>query len=115
MFDLTEAARKAICKEAAKCKLFPRALRVGLRAGGCNGFSYVFEWAHEVDGVVAHQLSYASNNGFVSPLFVITDQKSMTLLEGATLDYESTLMQSGFKWINPNQKNVCGCGKSVTF
>ena len=36
-------------------------------------------------------------------------------LEGSTLDFATTLMARGFKWINPNAKGTCGCGESVQF
>ena len=45
-------------------------------------------------------------------LHVVVDQKSIEVLKGSTLDWERRLMGYGFKWINPNAKNDCGCGES---
>jgi iron-sulfur cluster assembly protein len=46
---------------------------------------------------------------------VFIDPKSFTFLDGSTLDFASTLMASGFKWVNPNVKSTCSCGESVQF
>jgi len=45
---------------------------------------------------------------------VFIDPKSYLFLEGSTLDFATTLMARGFKWVNPNVKGTCGCGESVT-
>ena len=46
---------------------------------------------------------------------VFVDPKSFVFLDGSTLDYATTLMARGFKWVNPNAKGTCGCGESVQF
>lgn len=43
---------------------------------------------------------------------MVVDDKSVELLRGATLDWETKLMGYGFKWVNPNAKSACGCGDS---
>jgi iron-sulfur cluster assembly protein len=47
-------------------------------------------------------------------LKVVVDPKSLVLLQGSTLDYETKLMSHGFKFVNPNEKTGCGCGESFT-
>ena len=42
----------------------------------------------------------------------LIDKKSLLYLDGITIDYYETLMQSGFKFINPNATASCGCDKS---
>lgn len=83
-------------------------LRVGLRGGGCSGYSYVFETAKEQRPERDLALDFDG-------LTIIVDTKSLELLKGATLDWETKLMGHGFKWINPNAKTNCGCGESVSF
>ena len=88
----------------------PKGLRVGIRGGGCTGFSYLFEWSdaepRPEDKVLAFE------DGAVR---VFVDPKSYLFLDGSTLDFATTLMARGFKWVNPNVKGTCGCGESVQF
>jgi iron-sulfur cluster assembly protein len=107
---VSDKAIEEIRKAAAKRATPPRGLRVGLRGGGCTGFSYLFEWsdseARPEDQVLA------SADGQVK---VFVDPKSYLFLDGSTLDYATTLMGRGFKWLNPRVKGTCGCGESVQF
>lgn len=83
------------------------ALRLGLRGGGCSGFSYVIEYddnpprsrdrVFDFDGLRVHM-----------------DPKSLVYLAGTILDWEQTLMHQGFKFRNPNEKQGCGCGRSFS-
>ena len=80
-------------------------LRVGVKAGGCSGLSYVFGWEaapREQDQV------------FVGPgdARIFIDPKSYSLLQGTELDYDTSLMSRGFLFNNPNAKSTCGCGLS---
>jgi iron-sulfur cluster assembly protein len=108
--QVTEKAIAAIRTAAAKRETPPKGLRVGIRGGGCTGFSYLFEWADVEARPEDRVLSFDS--GAVN---VFIDPKSFTLLDGSTLDFASTLMASGFKWVNPNVKSTCSCGESVQF
>ncbi|HEY4103856.1 MAG TPA: iron-sulfur cluster assembly accessory protein [Polyangiaceae bacterium] len=98
--------------EFAKKKLAARgtpnaAVRLGVKGGGCSGFSYVIQYedtpprerdtVYEVDGVRFY-----------------VDKKSFVYLAGSVLDYEQTLMFQGFKFKNPQEASSCGCGHSFT-
>src|SRR3974390_3470725 len=87
-------------------------LRVGVRGGGCSGFSYVIEYhdgpPHERD----HVVDCVASDG--SKVRVLVDPKSLLYLNGSVLEWEQTLMHQGFKFANPNQKSSCGCGTSFT-
>ncbi|HEY0707163.1 MAG TPA: iron-sulfur cluster assembly accessory protein [Polyangia bacterium] len=108
--QVSERAVQEIKKAAAKRPAPPKGLRVGIRGGGCTGFSYLFEWSDKDPRPEDKVLSYEEDT-----VKVFIDPKSMVFLEGSTLDYATTLMARGFKWINPNVKGECGCGESVQF
>jgi len=108
--SITPRAVAEIAKAAAKRARKPLGMRVGIRGGGCTGFTYMFEWSD--DEPSSHDTVFDFPEQGVS---VFLDPKSLVFLRGSTLDYETTLMQRGFKWVNPNAKGSCGCGESVQF
>jgi iron-sulfur cluster assembly protein len=108
--DVTERAINEIRKASSTRATRPKGLRVGIRGGGCTGFSYLFEWSDSEPRPEDKILSF--EDGAVR---VFIDQKSFVYLVGSTLDYSTSLMARGFKFINPKVKNTCGCGESVSF
>jgi iron-sulfur cluster assembly protein len=108
--EVTERAVEEIRKAAAKRASVPKGLRVGIRGGGCTGFSYLFEWS-DVEARAEDKV-LELGDGEVK---VFIDPKSYLFLDGSTLDYASSMMARGFKWTNPNVKGTCGCGESVQF
>jgi iron-sulfur cluster assembly protein len=101
-----------IARAAAKRATRPRGLRVGIRGGGCTGFSYFFEWS---DAAPRPEDLVIARPDAPDGVPVLIDPKSKVFLAGSTLEYASTLMHRGFKWTNPNVKGSCGCGESVQF
>jgi iron-sulfur cluster assembly protein len=84
------------------------AIRIGIRGGGCTGFSYLFDWEDDVPR--------ASDKIFTQHgVTVIVDPKSFVYLKGTELDFVTSMMGHGFKFNNPNAKGACGCGASVQF
>jgi iron-sulfur cluster assembly protein len=108
--DVTEKAVQEIKKAAAARGKPTAGLRVGVRGGGCTGFSYLFEWSDIEPRAEDTVLSFEEGQ-----VRVFVDPKSLVFLKGSTLDFATTLMQRGFKWTNPNAKGACGCGESVQF
>jgi len=107
---VTDKAVAEIKKAATGRVSPPKGLRVGIRGGGCTGFSYLFEWSDSEPRPEDQVLSF--EDGAVR---VYIDPKSYVFLDGSTLDFATTLMARGFKWVNPNVKGTCGCGESVQF
>ena len=107
---VTDKAVAEIKKAAAKRATTPTGLRVGIRGGGCTGFSYLFEWSDTEPRPEDKVLSYEDGQ-----VRVFVDPKSYIYLDGSTLEYQTTLVNRGFKFINPNVKGSCGCGESVQF
>lgn len=109
---ISQSAVEAIHAQIQKRNVPGTALRVGIRGGGCSGFTYVIEFhdgdPHSRD--VVYDLTAADG----SPVRVVVDKKSLIYLNGTTLEWEKTLMRQGFKFVNPNEKSSCGCGHSFT-
>ena len=105
--EITAAAAEEIAKQRAKRNTPEAMIRIGVRGGGCTGFTYVFEWAEQTrptDKVFsAHGVS------------IVVDPKSLVYLGGMQLDFVRGMMGHGFKFNNPNAKGSCGCGESVNF
>jgi iron-sulfur cluster assembly protein len=82
------------------------ALRVGVKGGGCSGFSYTLgfdDQVGEIDQVTE-----------VEGVKVVCDPKSFLYLNGTEIDFEDNLMGRGFKFGNPNAAKSCGCGESFS-
>ena len=95
-----EMVRNAIEQE----NLVGYGIRVGVVGGGCSGFQYSMDFENEAkEGDTVYEqdgLKY-----FVDPM-------SSMYLQGVTVDYIQGLQGAGFKFINPNARNTCGCGQS---
>jgi iron-sulfur cluster assembly protein len=109
---IAQGAVDAIAKQIEKRNVPGTALRVGIRGGGCSGFSYVIEF-HDGDPK-ARDVVYDLKATDGSDVRVLVDKKSLLYLNGSTLEWEHTLMRQGFKFVNPNEKTSCGCGTSFT-
>ncbi|HEY2900990.1 MAG TPA: iron-sulfur cluster assembly accessory protein [Polyangia bacterium] len=107
---VTDRAIAAIRKAAEGRVSAPKGLRVGIRGGGCTGFSYLFEWADNEPRPEDKVLSFEDGQ-----VRVFIDPKSFVFLDGSTLEYATSMMARGFKFTNPNVKGTCGCGESVQF
>ena len=79
-------------------------IRISVRSAGCNGHSYVMEWAYkqeEGDHVLVDL-----------PITIYIDRKSSIFLFGSELQYKVEQFQEGFEFVNPNETSKCGCGES---
>lgn len=83
------------------------AVRLGIKGGGCSGFSYVIQFEDEPP----RERDYGYE---VEGVRFIVDKKSFVYLAGSVFDFEKTLMFRGFKFRNPNEASNCGCGHSFT-
>jgi iron-sulfur cluster assembly protein len=110
--DITAAAADEIAKQKAKRGTPEAMIRLGVRGGGCTGFTYVFEWADTLKPT-DKQFSGTTTAGEV--VGVVVDPKSLVYLGGMQLDFVKGMMGHGFKFNNPNAKGACGCGESVNF
>ncbi len=80
-------------------------LRLGVKGGGCAGYAYVID--------VTHKVRPSRDEVFdLEGLKVVVDTKSMEVLRGATLAWETHLMSYGFRFKHPRAADACGCGTS---
>lgn len=107
MIKITEKALSHIIKLRESEKINPEKyhLRVGVKGGGCSGFSYVMEFDDNIN----------SNDEIINideNLTVIIEKKCLLYLIGTELNYSDGLNGKGFEWVNPQASRVCGCGES---
>ena len=81
-------------------------LRLGVQGGGCSGLSYSVQFDT--------QPRERDRTFQFGDIRVFVDPKSFIYLRGMTLDYQETLMQRGFVFVNPNSTKSCGCGSSFS-
>ena len=103
MITLTEGAIKRTRQLLVKHEC-PGGLRLGVQGGGCSGMSYLFR-LDTAPKPKDRVLEFDDVRVYVDP-------KSYPFLDGLTLDYTESLMESAFVWHNPNAKRSCSCGKS---
>jgi iron-sulfur cluster assembly protein len=104
--EISEKAAAHIKRLSAEKQTPEGGLRLGVKGGGCSGLSYFIDWAQKpakLDQVVERDGAR-----------VFVDPKSAMFLGGTVIDWQQTLMQSGFVFRNPNVKTACGCGESFT-
>lgn len=105
---ITDAAARAALETMSGDGLSPETtfLRVGVKAGGCSGYSYqlVFTSDRREDDTVIEK----------SGVRLIVDPKSESFLKGTELDWSGGLNGRGFVFTNPNASGTCGCGESFS-
>jgi iron-sulfur cluster assembly protein len=102
----------AIARQMRKRGTPDASLRLGLRGGGCSGFSYVIEFHDGPPRARDRVFDFVASDE--TPVRVVVDPKSLLYLNGTVLEWEQTLMRQGFKFTNPNEKSGCGCGSSFS-
>ena len=107
--NLSEAAAKEI-KTIIKDQGLPEnetRLRVGVKGGGCSGFSYMLDLTEDAPTESDEQLE---SHG----VKILCDMKSYLYLNGVEIDFKDEVMGRGFVFKNPNATSTCGCGSSFS-
>jgi iron-sulfur cluster assembly protein len=82
-------------------------LRIGVKKGGCAGMEYTMDYVTEVDPL-DEVVEIDGARVMIAPM-------AQMFLFGTEIDYETSLLESGFKFRNPNVVDACGCGESIKF
>jgi len=82
-------------------------LRIGVKKGGCAGMEYTMEYVDSADPN-DETVEQGGARVLIAPM-------AQMFLFGTEIDYETSLLESGFKFNNPNVTDACGCGESISF
>lgn len=107
--SLSETAAREI-KTIIKQQELPEVgtrLRVGVKGGGCSGFSYMLDLTEETKAESDEELESQG-------IKILVDMKSYLYLNGVEIDFKDEVMGRGFVFKNPNATSTCGCGSSFT-
>ena len=104
---LSESAARRINKVVGSSNGAALAVRLEVLGGGCSGYQYKFGFADRLDDAEDIVIEREGAK-------LVVDQTSLSLLDGSEVDYGESLMESGFKVVNPNAASSCGCGTSFS-
>ena len=82
-------------------------LRIGVKKGGCAGMEYTMEFAQGINPM-DELVEQDGARVMIAPM-------AQMFLFGTQIDYETSLLEAGFKFNNPNVSEACGCGESIKF
>jgi iron-sulfur cluster assembly protein len=103
MITVTDLAIKKIKQTLAR-RGHGLGIRVAVRTTGCSGLAYVLEYADAVGS--------SDELIMIDGFHVVVDQKAIPYLQGTTIDYVRNGLNEGFEFLNPNERDRCGCGES---
>ena len=106
LLSLTPSAIKQLKSILEDSPETNKAVKLGVKNGGCAGMAYTMDYIDEVrdtDECIE-----------VDGIKLIIDPKAILFLLGTEMDYQKSTLNSGFIFNNPNQTDECGCGESVT-
>lgn len=105
MITVTDIAKQKI-KQLLDNRKSGIGIRLGVKTTGCSGLAYTLEYVDKYEdepGVT----NFAQEN-----FIVLVDAKSLVYLDGLTVDWIKNGLNEGFDFVNPNERDRCGCGES---
>ncbi len=101
--SLTPGAAKEIKRLIAAENPGEKILRIGVKGGGCAGFTYIMEFDTKKDGDILYN---------IDGIDILVDMTHELYLAGTEVDFQQGLNARGFMYKNPNASKTCGCGES---
>tara|TARA_R110002124_G_scaffold129483_1_gene290777 strand:- start:74200 stop:74523 length:324 start_codon:yes stop_codon:yes gene_type:complete len=95
---LDEVARERTDSGTAKTYL-----RISVDGGGCSGFQYKYEWAHDI-----------ADDDLIFQDAIVTDSLSLKYMVGSEIKFHNDMMGRMFQINNPAASSSCGCGTSFS-
>lgn len=105
MISITDVAAKKI-KTLLQKRGHGVGIKIGVKTTGCSGLAYFLEWLDELTYDVSIVVCGDKD------ITVVIDKKHEPYLKGLTVDYQRRGLNEGFEFINPNERDRCGCGES---
>jgi iron-sulfur cluster assembly protein len=105
MITVTDTASKKI-KQQLERRGQGIGICIGVRTTGCSGLAYVLEYIDNVP--VTRDWFKCESNGSV----IWINGRDLVYMNGMTVDYVRNGLNEGFEFINPNERDRCGCGES---
>ncbi|WP_236870550.1 HesB/IscA family protein [Candidatus Bandiella numerosa] len=105
IISITDSAADHIRELLKKDSKKPIGIGINVEAGGCSGSKYKFEYIYQKKEL-DEEVNDKGIRVFINPSAVLK-------IFGTKLDYVDEKIQSGFVFVNPNEKGKCGCGESV--
>jgi iron-sulfur cluster assembly protein len=103
MIELTEKAATKI-QHYLQSRGKGHGIKIGVKTTGCSGLAYVLEY---VDNPREQDLNFVSRD-----IKIYIDPKALPYVNGMTMDWVKNGLNEGFDFINPNERDRCGCGES---
>ena len=104
MISLTESAAEKIKKSITARGANTLGIKIGVKTAGCSGMSYVLEF---VDQLTADSIEYKCHD-----VSIFTTPKDLVYVDGLKMDWRREGLNEGFEFINPLEKDRCGCNES---
>lgn len=105
MITVTDTARTKI-KQLLEKRGKGIGIRLGVKTTGCSGLAYTIEYVDKYE-------AETGVTNFAQPDFaILVDAKSLAYLDGLTIDWVRNGLNEGFDFVNPNERDRCGCGES---
>jgi iron-sulfur cluster assembly protein len=105
MITLTDLAARKVKQHIDK-RGQGHGIMIGVRTTGCSGLAYKLEYV-DIPPVTRDWMTYESNG-----VKVYVNGKDLPYVDGLTMDYRRQGLNEGFEFINPKEKDRCGCGES---
>lgn len=106
MIDITDTAAEKV-QQSIQRRGRGLGIKIGVRTTGCSGLAYTLEFV-DVEQGSQNSVSYYDIKGV--RVYVMPEHQ--VYLQGMTIDYQKRGLNEGFEFINPNERDRCGCGES---